>query len=614
MPFLLNEYKKIQYLIDSLVLPFIKNQHPKWRELILTYLEFLDDYSLNKALNITDNVNVNDMYSELLDDFLNLYFKDVVDLNKFGLNDDNKRLFISLSKLIGNLKSTKTSFGFFFNSFTDFSIPTGAGDINVSDLVIQLEENPNWWLLNNDPTRPFTYIFKINTPDLTNLRELIKEVHPAGWVQLFLFETNFEDFFKGTDCLELSITFGVKYNGKYKYDGQILVEGTPMSLKYNGGYTVVDDANCDDSKKFAVAPAIIHDVSSTAYGYDQFYPLAGSDQWENVTGGDEWFDIDVDGDFVSMAQIKSQITSEIIANEEPGGFFIPLDSDYEGVGYYGDVYADANFVHIAAQDIGVSSYSVDGGGIFTHKNTLDDGGSYLGVWGDGNFIYAACGNNGLRSYSVDGNGIFTLEDTYDVGAFAQWYRGVWGDGTYIYAACSSNGIRSFSVDGGGNLAFISIIEPYCDRIWGDGNFIYGSSSGLGISSYSVDGGGNLAFIGSVDNGRCKDVWADGNFIYSAEEDDGIRVYSVDGGGNLALVSTAPIVGTKDYVGVWGDGNFIYAAALEDGIVSYSVDGNGDLTFVDVDASLSAWAYQKIHGFGGRIFVASEFDVLSYDVT
>ena len=262
MAVLLNEYKKLQFLIDSLVLPFIKNQHPKWRELILTYLEFLDDYSLNKALNITDNDNVNDMYSELLDDFLDLYFKDVVDLNKFGLNDDNKRLFISLSKLIGNLKSTKTSFGFFFNSFTDFSIPTSTGDINVSDLVIELNENPDWWLLNNDPTRPFTYLFKINTPDLTNLRELIKEVHPAGWVQLFLFELEFEDFMKGTECLELSITYGVKYNGKYKYNGQIDVQGIPMALKYNGGYTSVDPINCGDSIEFKVEPVINYDIQS----------------------------------------------------------------------------------------------------------------------------------------------------------------------------------------------------------------------------------------------------------------------------------------------------------------------------------------------------------------
>lgn len=292
MAVLINEYKKIQYLIDSLVIPFLKNQHPKWRELILAYLKYLDQSSLNKSLNIADNDSVDDMYSELLDDFLNLYFKDVVDLNKFGINEDNKRLFISLSKLIGNLKSTKTSFGFFFNSFTDFSIPSSGGDINVNDLSITLEEHEEWWLENNDPTRPFTYVFKINETELTNLKELIREVHPAGFVQLFLYEVEFEEFMHGTDCLELSINFGAFYNGKYYYDAQIEVEGIPMVLLYNGGYSTLE-THCNELP-IESAPVVQTDIISGIYGYDQFYELAGagSDQWNNPTDGDEWFDLD----------------------------------------------------------------------------------------------------------------------------------------------------------------------------------------------------------------------------------------------------------------------------------------------------------------------------------
>jgi len=250
MPVLLNEYKKLQFLVDTLVLPFIKNQHPKWRELILSYLEFLDESALNKSMNITDNVDVNSMYSELLDDFLDLYFKDVIDLNKFGLNDENKRLFISLSKLIGNLKSTKTSFGFFFNSFSDFSIPSASGDISVTDLTIELKEMPDWWLEHNDPTQPFTYMFRIDTPELANLKELIKRVHPAGWLQLFLLEVSFDDesgrgeYMNGYDCFELDINYGNYYNGQYNYDGIMTVNGVPLTQYYGYVYTEADDLNC----------------------------------------------------------------------------------------------------------------------------------------------------------------------------------------------------------------------------------------------------------------------------------------------------------------------------------------------------------------------------------
>jgi hypothetical protein len=253
MPVLINQYKKIQYLIDALVLPFLKTQHPKWRDLILVYLKYLDENPLFSAINFTNNTDVNEMFSNLLDDFLNLYFKDVIDLNKFGLNDDNKRLFIALSKLIHNLKSTGTSFGFFFNSFTDFSIPTAGGDININDLVVELLEKPEWWLLNNDPTRPFTYIFKINETDLTNLKELIKEVHPAGFLQLFLYEVHYNDYLRGYECLELTTHYRIFYNGKYNYDGIQMIDGIPEALLYAGEF-VVEDFICDEAPQGSPTP------------------------------------------------------------------------------------------------------------------------------------------------------------------------------------------------------------------------------------------------------------------------------------------------------------------------------------------------------------------------
>lgn len=253
MPVLVNEYKKIQFLVDNLVLPFLKSQHPKWRDLILAYLEYLDDNPLFYALNITDNVNVNEMFSELLDDFLNLYFKDVVDLNKFGLNDDNKRLFIALSKLIHNLKANKSSFGFFFNSFTNFSIPTDSGDIDIGALTVELREKPEWWFINNDPTRPYTYIFKVNEVDLTNIRELIAEVHPAGFLYLFLYEIHFEEHLRAYECIELTTRYGIFYNGKYNYDGIQMIDGVPEPLLYQGEFRV-EDYLCDEAPQGSPIP------------------------------------------------------------------------------------------------------------------------------------------------------------------------------------------------------------------------------------------------------------------------------------------------------------------------------------------------------------------------
>lgn len=240
MDILTNEYKKLHYIVNSLVIPWIRSEYPQWLALITAYLKYLDMNALSKALSITNNTNAETIFTELLDDFLNLYFKDVIDLNKFGLNDDNKRLFISLARLLHNLKSTETSFGMFFGSFSNFSIPTDSGDINVNDLVVELLEDEDWWYLNNDPTRPFTYIFKINEVELTNLKLLIKEEHPAGWIQLFQYEVSFEDYIDGNEILELISRYLLRYDGKYTYNGIMIVDGVPLPLTYSGEYQVVE--------------------------------------------------------------------------------------------------------------------------------------------------------------------------------------------------------------------------------------------------------------------------------------------------------------------------------------------------------------------------------------
>jgi photosystem II stability/assembly factor-like uncharacterized protein len=388
MAVLINEYKKIQYLIDTLVLPFIKTNHPKWRNLILAYLEYLDANALNKALNFTDNAYSDTMYAELLDDFLKIYFKDVVDVNKFGLDDANKRLFISLSKLIGNLKATKTSFGFFFNSFTNFSIPSDTGDINVNDMTIELREMPEWWLQNNDPTRPYTYIFKIDNTEISNIKELIKEVHPAGFLQLFLFENTFEDFMNGYDCFELDIRWGVHYNGKYKYDGIQIIEGTSYPLLYNGGRTFSDDLNC------AAEPRYFTTSGGPVFNF------------ASVIQGPSF-------DFLSTAGITMAISSDLTS---PGWFFGQSLSQSE---IHSSTYDIANGAIFAgtASDAQIWK-STDGGATWTLKKDLSNESpaqsSVLSMEYDrtNDLLFAGTGLDGQIWKSADGGETWTLKKDF----------------------------------------------------------------------------------------------------------------------------------------------------------------------------------------------------------
>jgi len=71
---------------------------------------------------------------------------------------------------------------------------------------------------------------------------------------------------------------------------------------------------------------------------------------------------------------------------------------------------------------------------------LISGFSY-GVWGDGTFIYVA-GQIGLTIFSVDGGGNFTHIDNHYIGYGG--YNKVWGDGTYLYVAGGA-GLLSYEV-------------------------------------------------------------------------------------------------------------------------------------------------------------------------
>ena len=82
--------KKLEYVVESLITPFLKDKFPMWEEFIKEYLKYLDNTIFGKIINITDNNNPFDIYSELVDDYLNTYFKNVINIEKYGLTDSNK--------------------------------------------------------------------------------------------------------------------------------------------------------------------------------------------------------------------------------------------------------------------------------------------------------------------------------------------------------------------------------------------------------------------------------------------------------------------------------------------------------------------------------------------
>lgn len=240
---LIPDNKKLKYVVNSLIPRHIRDTYPNWVKIIKAYLEFLDQSYAKNIYEITKNVNINEIYSNLLDDYLANYFKDIIDLDKYQLTDANKRLFLSLSKFITNLKGNKKSFDFLFKSLTNFVIGDPTTDIDVDKITIGYEENESWWgpsdinfydgsiLYNGAETylafvsKPFTYRFEIDQ-GRDSIIDLIRKVHPAGFFFEFFTLLDFSDTQEIEESLTTNVTYFFFYNSSYNYDGSAYYSGS----------------------------------------------------------------------------------------------------------------------------------------------------------------------------------------------------------------------------------------------------------------------------------------------------------------------------------------------------------------------------------------------------
>ena len=202
--------KKIEYIAESLLSDHVKENYPKFVDFIKVYLRFLDENYFGKLISLTDNCSPNTIFSELLNDYMDTYFKNIINLDKYNLTDDNKRIFMGLSKLITGLKGNYKSFNFVFKSLTDFDIVSLGQHIDSLDIIYS--ENIN---------RPFVYNFAINA-DYEIVRSIVEQLHPAGFLAIYAIYPFFEeDQVSLVDESHVFYYVYPLYNGQHYYDGSI---------------------------------------------------------------------------------------------------------------------------------------------------------------------------------------------------------------------------------------------------------------------------------------------------------------------------------------------------------------------------------------------------------
>lgn len=190
--------KKIEYIIPDLITPYVKTNYPLYYEMCVVFARYLDENSQTKILNLEDNLSSFDIYSELLDYYLDEFFTQAFDLDRFGLTDDNKKIFIDRAEIINSLKGTAQGFGVFLQSFLDIEFASKTGIVEIPDFGEVILQQPT------EEERIYQYNIRTAVTDDEELEVLLDSVHPAGMLRT-IFESG--------------------YNGNYNYDGTITYIG-----------------------------------------------------------------------------------------------------------------------------------------------------------------------------------------------------------------------------------------------------------------------------------------------------------------------------------------------------------------------------------------------------
>lgn len=213
------DYKKrLHYITDSLLSSFQRTDNPEWKELIQTYLKYLDEEVYQKLLNITKITNINNVKDEVfIEEFFKQYANGIVNEDLIKLDTDTRKQFVIVSNLINNLKGTRSSIEYLLR----YGAQTQVEDIQKSyvleDLAVNISDNllisacvSNPKLFNN----LFTYQYETKEV-YDRLPEILETVNPAG-VGFSVYTSESFDYSESSTIslsATISINLGFRYNG-----------------------------------------------------------------------------------------------------------------------------------------------------------------------------------------------------------------------------------------------------------------------------------------------------------------------------------------------------------------------------------------------------------------
>lgn len=245
--------QKLAYLREYLLSTHIVETFPEFSAFIEYYLRYLDDNFYGKLANILDNNDYMRIYDELLSFYFSHYFNaaESIPPELIVPGDDQKRLYIVLSKLINNLKGTRSSFEImtaYINGATyvnDKGVTSTFGP-NSLDLTDFISHEESYWDYYYRYGRqgydyPFSYSYKAALSDLEAVNAIqpaLDLLQPAGYVFRILIE--YPQNGQPVETVTLSTVEETTYfyaNIPYRYDGLTQFSGT---AQYKGMHRVIN--------------------------------------------------------------------------------------------------------------------------------------------------------------------------------------------------------------------------------------------------------------------------------------------------------------------------------------------------------------------------------------
>ncbi len=214
--------KRLHYIVNQLIPDYLLSDSPQWKLLMELYLKYLDEKVYQNIVNIQNIVNVNyeDLSDDLIEGLYNQYASNLVNEEVLKIETYDKKKFAQIGKYIHNLKGTKLSLECLFNYLSQSQVIRLLDKKVLEYILEEVREDINLLNIDTDPNpklfiAPFTYNVVTNEI-FDDLPKVLKNVHPAGFNYLILFENV---LIYSENIIVEPETFAANKMFPYRYDG-----------------------------------------------------------------------------------------------------------------------------------------------------------------------------------------------------------------------------------------------------------------------------------------------------------------------------------------------------------------------------------------------------------